>query len=465
MFDKNIYISRRELLRKKLDNGILLFPGNNESPMNYRANAYHFRQDSTFLYYFGLDFPGFCAVCDIDEGRDIIYADDLTIDDIIWMGNQPSVTERAAKSGVTKSFPLEKLKDHIKQWMSSGRTIHILPPYRDEHLIFLSEILNIKINKVQDFISDSFIKAVVSMREIKDEHEICQIEQAVDIAWKMHTTVMRMARPGTWEREIAGTIEGIALANGGPVSFPVILSMNGEILHNTYHGNLLKEGKLLVTDAGCESPLHYASDITRTVPVGGKFNIQQKEIYEIVLKANMQCIEAAKPGITNRELHLKACEIITEGLKSIGLMKGDTKEAVREGAHALFFPHGLGHMLGLDVHDMENLGEKYVGYDLPDGRSEQFGLAYLRFAKTLKPGFVFTIEPGIYFIPALIELWKKEKKNADFINYSKLESYMHFGGIRIEDNILVTEKSSRILGKAIPKSIDEIEEIMKSGKS
>ncbi len=461
MFEKYIYTKRREELRKKISDGILLFPGNNESPMNYRANTYHFRQDSSFLYYFGLDFPDFCAVCDIDEERDIIYADDLTIKDIIWMGNQASVSERAAKAGVTETFPSRKLKEDIQGWIKSGRRVHILPPYRDEHLIFLSNLLNISINETDNFISDSFIKAVVSMREIKDEHEICQIEQAVDTAYKMHTTVMKMAHPGTWEREIAGIIEGIALANGGPVSFPVILSMNGEILHNNYHGNLLKEGRLLVTDAGCESSLHYASDITRTVPVGGKFSQKQKEIYEIVLKANINTIEAVKPGIRNHDLHLQATEIITEGLKELGLMKGDTEEAIMAGAHALFFPHGLGHMLGLDVHDMENLGEKNVGYDDTSQRSEQFGLSSLRFAKTLKPGFVFTIEPGIYFIPALIELWKKEKKNMNFINFSKLESYMDFGGIRVEDNILVTDSGSRILGKPIPKSVVEIEELMR----
>ena len=462
MFDKSIYTKRRDELRKKMDGGILLFPGNNECSMNYKANTYHFRQDSSFLYYFGLDHPGFNAICDVDEGNDIVYADDLTISDIIWMGDQPSVAERASRAGISKTYPSARLKEDISRWIKNGRKIHILPPYRDSHLLFLSNLLDVNISDVNNFISETFIKAVVSMREVKDEHEICQIEQAADTAYKMHTTVMKMAQPGTWEREIAGIIEGIALAHGGPVSFPVILSMDGQILHNHYHGNLLKHRRLLVTDAGCESQMHYASDITRTVPVGGRFSQKQKEIYEIVLTANTKAIEAVKPGIKNRELHLQATRIITDGLKQLGLMTGDTEEAIAAGAHALFFPHGLGHMLGLDVHDMENLGEKYVGYDESDGRSEQFGMAYLRFAKMLKSGFVFTIEPGIYFIPALIDMWKKERKHKDFINYSKIESYIDFGGIRIEDDILVTDQGHRILGKPIPKSISDIEDIMNS---
>jgi len=460
MFDPAIYTKRREELRKKIETGILLFPGNNESPMNYKSNPYHFRQDSTFLYYFGLDFPGFNAVCDVDEGKDIVFADDLTIDDIIWMGEQPSIAERAAKAGISITKPTTALKDFITTCTKKGRKIHILPPYRDEHFLFLSDLLNISPQKINDLISVSFAKAVISMREVKDEHEIYQIEHAVDTAYKMHTTVMKMAQPGIWEREIAGAIEGIALANGGPVSFPVVLTMDGQFLHNHNHDNLLKEGRLLVTDAGCESVLHYASDITRTVPVGGKFSQKQKEIYEIVLEANLKTIAVIKPGITNRELHMFATEIIADGLKQLGLMTGNTKEAIQAGAHALFFPHGIGHMLGLDVHDMENLGEKYVGYDDKTKRSEQFGLAYLRFGKMLKPNFVFTIEPGIYFIPALIELWKKNKKFKDFLNYSMIESYLDFGGIRIEDNILVTDTGYRILGKPIPKTIPEIEKIM-----
>jgi len=304
------------------------------------------------------------------------------------------------------------------------------------------------------------IKGIVALRSIKDKFEIVEIEKAVDIAYEMHTTSMRMAMPGVVDREIAGTIEGISLGLGGPVSFPVILSIHGETLHNHYHGNVLKEGRMMVTDAGAETTMHYASDITRTVPVGGKFNQRQKEIYEIVLDANMKTIEATKPGITNKELHLMAAKVIASGLKDLGLMKGDIDAAVAAGAHAMFFPHGLGHMMGLDVHDMEGLGENYVGYDDEVKRSDQFGTAFLRLGRRHQPGFVFTIEPGIYFIPALIDQWKNEKKFTEFINFDKVEPYKDFGGIRIEDDILVTEDGYRVLGTPIPKTVSDIEETM-----
>lgn len=460
MFDPEVYSQRRKSLKEKLNNGILLFPGNDESPMNYPSNTFHYRQDSSFLYFFGIDSPGLNALIDLDNDLDIIYGDDFTIDDIIWMGDQASIKERAENSGIEEVRPSSKLADDISKAMNEGRKIHLLPPYRGETKIFLAGILNTSVVNLPDFISKEFIKAVVSLREIKDELEVQQIEFAVDIAYKMHTTAMKMAHPGTWEREIAGMVEGVSLANGKPVSFPVILSMDGQTLHNHSHDNLLKEGRLMVTDAGSESPLHYASDITRTVPVGGKFSLRQKEIYELVLKANQDTIEATRPGISNKELHLMAAEVITNGLKDLGLMKGDVKEAVSKGAHALFFPHGLGHMMGLDVHDMEGLGENYVGYDENTQRSDQFGLGNLRFGKELKPGFVFTIEPGIYFIPALIDLWKREKKHEEFINYNKLVSYKEFGGIRVEDDVLVTEDSKKVLGKPIPKTIKEIEELM-----
>jgi Xaa-Pro aminopeptidase len=377
------------------------------------------------------------------------------------MGEQPLLKERAAKAGVNIVRKSGKLQEDLSSAVEKGREVHLLPPYRGETKIFLTKLLNTTIEGLKKRVSEDFIKAVVSLREIKENVEIQQIEFAVDVAYKMHTTAMKMAFPGTWEREIAGMIEGVSLANGKPVSFPVILSMDGQTLHNHSHDNLLKEGRLMVTDAGSESPLYYASDITRTVPVGGKFNQKQKEIYEIVLKANQETIKSVRPGITNKELHLMAAEIIAGGLKDLGIMKGDVGDAVTEGAHALFFPHGLGHMMGLDVHDMEGLGENYVGYDDKIKRSEQFGLAYLRMGKELKTGFVFTIEPGIYFIPALIDLWKGEKKHADFINYDKLDSYLDFGGIRIEDDILVTEDSYKILGKPIPKTVKEVEKTMR----
>ena len=460
MFDKQVYIKRRKSLHEKLNKGILLFPGNGDSAMNYKDNTYHFRQDSTFLYFFGIDAPGYTGVIDLDEGKDVLYGDELGIDDIIWVGAQVSVREQASEVGIQIVRSCADLKGDIQNSIKEGRRVHILPPYRGDQSMNLGRLLNTHPDEVNSFFSEEFILAVVSLREIKDGNEIQQIEQAVDISHKMHTTVMKMAFPGVWEREIAGTIEGISLANGNPVSFPVILSMDGQTLHNHYHGNLLKEGRLLVTDAGAESPMHYAGDITRTIPVGGKFNVRQKEIYEIVLKAETDSIKAAKPGMLNADLHRNAALIIASGLKDAGLMKGNIDEAVSLGAHALFFPHGLGHMLGLDVHDMENLGENNVGYDQNTKRSEIFGYASLRLGKELKPGFVLTIEPGIYFIPALIDLWKGKGKFKEFINYDKLEKYKDFGGIRIEDDILITKNGARVLGKLIPKTVKEIEEFM-----
>jgi Xaa-Pro aminopeptidase len=460
MFDKITYTKRRDALRKKCSGGILFFPGNDESPMNYAGNTYPFRQDSTFLYFFGIDLPDHSAIMDLDSGEDIIYGNNLDIEDIIWMGTQPLVSENSAKAGVTVTRPFTELKNNIQNFLKQKRPVKILPPYRGDQRILISHVLDITLSRINEFISEEFIQAVISLREVKEEVEIQQIEFAVDVAYRMHTTMMKMSHPGTWEREIVGHMEGIAISNGGMVSFPVILSMDGHTLHNHYHGNLLNGGRIVVADAGCESPMHYASDITRSVPVGGMFSQRQKEIYEIVLAANVSSIREIKPGIYNRDLHLGAARIITEGLKAIGLMKGDTEEAVQQGAHALFFPHGLGHMLGLDVHDMENLGENLIGYDETVKRSEQFGIAYLRLAKKLKTGFVLTIEPGIYFIPELIDLWRKDNKFADFINYQKVETYKDFGGIRIEDDVLVTENSGRVLGKPIPKTVEEVERFM-----
>ncbi len=460
MSEKVIYTNRREALKKKCNGGILFFPGNDEAAMNYSGNTYPFRQDSTFLYFFGIDLPGLSAIIDLDSGDEIVYGNDLEIDDIIWMGTQPSISEYSAKSGITITRPLADLKNDIKKASGQKQKIKILPPYRGEQRIKIAHLLDVRVSQVNDYVSEEFIKAVVSLREIKEKGEIEQIEFAADVAYRMHTTMMKLAQPGTWEREIVGQMEGISIANGGMVSFPIILSMDGQTLHNHYHGNQLSEGRMLVADAGCESPMHYASDITRSVPVGGRFSQRQKDIYQVVLAANENCIKNVKPGIYNRELHLLAARTITEGLKEIGLMTGDTEEAVQAGAHALFFPHGLGHMLGLDVHDMENLGENFVGYDESISRSEQFGLAYLRLGKKLKPGFVFTIEPGIYFIPALIDLWKKDKKFENFINYNKVDTFKDFGGIRVEDDILVTETGGRVLGNPIPKSVADIEGIM-----
>jgi len=460
MFEKQVYTYRREKLRQNCKGGILILPGNNESSMNYSANTYHFRQDSNFLYFFGIDKPGLAGIIDLDENHDILYGNDPDMDDIIWIGERPSLAEFASRAGIDQTKPLATLNSDVQNALKKGRKISILPPYRCQQMVFIADLLNVQTNELKNYISEECIMAIVSLREIKDDSEIKQIDYAVDIAYKMHTTMMRMSFPGTWEREIAGTIEGIALSHGGSLSFPVILSIDGQTLHNHYHGNLLVEGKMVVTDAGCESPLHYASDITRTVPVGGKFSSKQKDIYEIVLAANLDTIEKIKPEVYNKDLHFNAARIISEGLKDLGLMQGDMEEAVLKGAHALFFPHGIGHMLGLDVHDMESLGEDHVGYDETISRSSQFGTSFLRLAKKLKTGFVLTIEPGIYFIPALIDMWRRDKKFSEFINYNKIESYRNFGGIRIEDDVMVTQSSYRVLGKPIPKTVDEIERYM-----
>ncbi len=457
MFKSEIYKNRREELHRKIKTGLALFIGNTEAPMNYPGNPYHFRQDSDFLYYFGLDLPGFAGLMDFDSGKDRIFGNDAEMDDIVWMGPQPTVKELAQKSGITESAPMSKLEETIKDALAKKRKIHFLPPCRGETKMTLGMLLQENPCQMKTFASTDLIKAVVSMRSIKEKVEIDEIEKAVDIAYDMHVTAMKMCKQGIKEQDIFGTIEGIALAKGAGTSFPVILSVNGQTLHNHSHGNILKKGRMMVTDAGAETNLHYASDITRTTPVGGKFSQQQKDIYEVVLKANMEAIKATRPGMSNRDLHFMACRIITSELKSLGLMKGDVDEAVEAGAHALFMPHGIGHMMGLDVHDMEGLGENYSGYNDKVKRSDQFGTAYLRFALPYLPGHVFTVEPGCYFIPELITKWKAEGKFIDFINYSKIDSYMSIGGIRIEDNVLITEKGHKVLGKPIPKTVKEVE--------
>jgi Xaa-Pro aminopeptidase len=462
MFPKEVYRKRRTRLREVVGQGILLFPGNEESAMNYKDNTYHYRQDSSFLYFFGINRPGFYGWCDVESGEDRIYGDDFTIDDIIWMGGQPSVKELAAEVAVDHTAPLSKLEEALRTAIRSGRKIHILPPYRGDHVIRLSELMGVDCREVRDHVSEELIRAVVQLRAAKDTYEIDEIERAVEVAGMMHTTAMKMAYPGNYERDLAGTIEGIALASGGSVSFPIILSMDGQIMHNHDHSNELVEGRMVVCDAGAETGMGYASDITRTFPVGGKFNLQQKEIYEIVLKANMNTIGISRPGVPYRDVHMEAARIIAGGLKTLGIMKSDTDEAVAAGAHALFFPHGLGHMMGLDVHEMEGLGEEYVGYDNKVRRSKQFGLAYLRMGRALEPGFVVTNEPGCYFIPELIDIWKGEKKFEQFINYDRLDAYMKFGGIRIEDDVLITADGNRVLGTPIPKSVADVEATMRS---
>jgi len=459
MFKAEIYSRRRDRLHKLVGSGIALFAGNVESPFNYPANGYKFRQDSNFLYFFGHDIPGFAAVMDFDSGEDILFGNDVEIDDIIWMGIQPTVKELAEKCGVAKSMPLNGLNKYIADALEKGRKIHFLPPYRGETKLFLGELFNENPCSMKSKPSDELKKAVITMRSIKEDVEIKEIEIAEEIAYNMHVTAMKMCKPGIREQEIYGTIEGISLAAGAGVSFPIILSMNGQTLHNHDHSRVLEEGRLMVVDAGAETNMHYASDITRTTPVGGKFNTMQKEVYEIVLKANVEAIKVTRPGGSNRDTHILASMALASGLKELGLMKGDVEEAVMAGAHSLFMPHGIGHMMGFDVHDMEGLGENLVGYNEKVKRSDQFGLAFLRFALQYQPGHVFTVEPGIYFIPELIDIWRTGKKLEQFINYGKIQKYMPIGGIRIEDNVLITPTGHKVLGRPIPKTVAEIEEV------
>ena len=460
MFNKEEYIQRRNELKKLVKSGIILIDGNNYSPMSYPANTYKFRQNSSFLYLFGLNIDNLVGVIDIDNDKEYIFGNDVDIEDIIWMGPQIPLSEKAKQAGVENTAAFNQIFDFIKNAQAKSQKIHYLPPYRAYNRQLISEITGINVKEVNSNASVELIKAMVSLREIKSENEIAEIEKACAISYEMHTTAMKMAREGVIEQEIAGYIEGIALSKGWGISFPVILSQNGETLHNHHHDKVLTKGRLMLTDAGAETNMNYCSDNTRVTPIGG-FTQQQREIYEIVLAANNAAIEASKPGVFYKDMHMLAAKIIAQGLKDLGIMKGNVDDAVENGAHALFFPHGLGHMMGLDVHDMEDYGEDYVGYDETISRSNQFGTAYLRLAKKLKKGFVLTSEPGIYFIPALIEKWKSEKINNDFINFDKLEQYKNFGGIRLEDDVLITENGSRILGNRIPITPEEVEALLK----
>jgi Xaa-Pro aminopeptidase len=459
MFKSEVYTARRKNLRSIMRSGIALFIGNTDSAMNYPANAYHFRQDSDFLYFFGLDLHGFSGLMDFDSGEDWIFGNDFDLDDIIWMGPQPSVKDLALKCGVNNSAPISALEEVVKNAASKGRKIHFLPPYRGETKMTLGSLLKENPCQMKTLASPELIKAVISLRSLKEICEIEEIEKALGVTYEMQVAAMKMCREGVKEQEIFGTMEGIAWAKGSGPAFPTILSINGQTLHNHAHHNILKKGRMMVSDCGAESLLRYSSDTTRTTPVGGKFSDRQRDIYEIVLKANTEAIKAAGPGKSNKDLHLLACKTIASGMKNLGLMKGDTEDAVAAGAHALFMPHGLGHMMGLDVHDMESLGENNVGYNDEVKRSTQFGLAFLRFALPLKPGHVFTVEPGCYFIPQLIDQWKAEGKHKDFLVYEKIEPYKDFGGARIEDNVLITEKGHKVLGKPIPKTVSEIESV------
>ena len=461
MFSQKVYANRRDNLKKSIKNGLLLFLGNSEAGMNYISNTYRFRQDSSFLYFFGLDEPDLAAIIDVESGEEIIFGNDVTIDDIIWMGPQPALCDKASAVGVKRTMPLGELDSFIADASSKGRAIHYLPPYRYHNKIQLNKLLGISFNELAGRASVELIKGVVALREIKESVEIVEMDEAANIGYIMHFTAMKMAKLGMVEQELVGIMEGVSISNGHMPSFPIILSQNGETLHNHSHHQILTDGRLLVIDAGAESNSHYASDFTRTLPSSGRFNSRQRDIYTIVSEANNLALDLIKPGRTYKEVHLAVSRLIAQGLINLGLMKGNVDEAVAAGAHALFMPHGLGHQLGLDVHDMEDLGEKFVGYDDLNVRSEQFGLRSLRMGKVLKPGHVITDEPGIYFIPALIDKWKNEGINREFICFDKLDDYYSFGGIRLEDDVLVTETGCRLLGaKRLPITVEEVENEM-----
>lgn len=463
MFSKETYTARRKKLASSVESGILVFLGNNESPSNYPDNTYIFRQDSTFLYYFGLDLPHLAAVIDIDSGGEILFGDDVDIDDIIWMGPQKSIADQAAEVGVGKTYPFARLNSFVADALAKGRTIHYIPQYRADNMILLANILGTQPAAVNKGASVEFIKAIVAQRIIKEPCEIAEIDRACDLGYAMHYTAMTLMKPGMIEQEVVGAMEGVVISGGYMTSFPTILSQHGETLHNHLHDKVLEVGKLCVIDAGAEIASHYCSDFTRTLPVGGKFDSRQKDIYTIVSTANSFAAEMARPGITYREVHLAASRLMLQGLKNVGLVKGDIDEALALGVQGLFMPHGLGHNMGLDVHDMENLGENYVGYDPGQERAKQLGLGSLRMARKLVPGHVITDEPGIYFIPALIEQWKADGKFTDFVNYSALEGYYDFGGIRLEDDILITASGCRRLGqKRLPITVEDVEEAMAS---
>ncbi len=459
MFPANVYVERRSRLKERVKSGLILFLGNEESPMNYPDNQYSFRQDSSFLYYFGLNFPSLAVIIDVDQDKEVIFGDDLTVDDIIWTGPQPALGERCQEVGVRETAPSDKLQVVLEKAVQQGREIHFLPQYRARNSLKIERLLRIHPTVVQEHVSEALIRAVVAQRSLKTKDEIEQIEAALDVSYEMQTVAMEMSRPGMLEMEIVGAMEGIAISRGCRLAFPTIFSIRGEILHNHYYGNVMKQGDIAINDSGAETTLGYASDISRTIPVSGKFSQRQKEIYTIVLNAQERAIETVRPGVEFRQIHLLACKSLASGLKDLGLMKGDIEEAVHAGAHTLFFQCGLGHMLGLDVHDMEGLGEDYVGYTDTIKRNPEFGWRSLRLGRALEAGFVITVEPGVYFIPELIDRWIAEKKNSQYINYNMVKKYEDFGGLRIEDDVLVTANGQRVLGKKIPKTIDEVEDM------
>ncbi len=468
MFSKDVYARRRQTLVAKMADsaaegkrGIALFIGNTEAPAQYKDNCYKFRQDSTWLYFFGIDQPLYAAIIDLDNGNETIFANDVEIGDIIWMGPQPSVASVAASVGVEKSAPYTDLNAAVAKVLAEGRPVHFVKPSRYYNTMKIASLLGCGTDEVAGRFSLALTKAIISMRLVKEDCEIEAIDDACNLGYEMHTVARNSIVPGIIEQEIVGKMDGVTLSKGWGVSFPTILTQHGETLHNHLHDKIIEPGKLMVIDAGAESNVHYASDFTRTYPTSGKFTAKQREIYQIVCDCNEFAFSMTRPGISYREVHLKTMHLMLEELRALDIVRGDVQDMVEAGIAGLFMPHGLGHNMGLDVHDMEDYGENYVGYDDDQRRSPQLGLGSLRMARKLMPGNVITDEPGIYFIPALIEKWKSEKTDQGFVNYSKLESYYDFGGIRLEDDVLVTADGARRLGKErLPISPDDVEAAM-----
>lgn len=458
MFPRDTYISRRKTLSDRFQSGLLLLPGNNESPMNYADNTYPFRQDSTFRYYFGLDQPELAAVIDVDAGSATIFGDELTIDHIVWMGDLPTIADRAAQVGVSDTRPRADVARVISEARAAGRAVRYLPPYRADTTLWLADLFGVPPAAIRDDASLDFIRAVVDQRNIKSDEEIAEIEKAVAVSVAMHEAAIRMARPGTTEAEIAAEVGRIAEASGGQLSFPIIATIHGETLHNHVHTNTLSDGDLFLIDAGAQTVLGYAGDLSSTCPVSPRFSDRQRVIYELQLAAQVTAVETLAPSVPFKDVHFAAARVIFDGLKALGVMKGNTDDALAAGAHAMVFPCGTGHMMGLDVHDMENLGEVWVGY-AGEPKSTQFGLKSLRLARPLEPGFVVTVEPGIYFIPQLMDLWRSTGQCAEFINFDELDKWRGFGGVRNEEDFLITADGSRRLGPRKPQTIEEIERL------
>lgn len=458
MFSRDTYVSRRSALASRFESGLLVLPGNNESPMNYADNCYDFRQDSTFLYYFGLDQPELAAVIDVDAGTATVFGDELTIEHIVWMGDLPTIAARAERVGVSDTRPLADVSRIVAESRAAGRDVHYLPPYRPDTTLWLAELMAVARAAVAAGASTDFIRAVVDQRNIKSAEEVAEIERAVETSVAMHEAAIRMARPGMTEADIAAEVGRIAAAAGGRTSFPIIATIHGETLHNHVHVNTLSDGDLFLLDAGAETAMGYAGDLSSTFPVSPRFSERQRTIYELQLAAQVAAVDTLAPGVPFREAHFASSRVIFDGLKDLGIMKGDTDEALAAGAHAMVFPCGVGHMMGLDVHDMENLGEVWVGYD-GEPKSTQFGLKSLRLARELKPGFVVTVEPGIYFIPQLMDLWRSEGRCTDFIDFDELDKWRDFGGVRNEEDFLITSEGFRRLGPYKPQTLEEIESL------